>query len=89
MYLAKVAMDIVAKHVEPDAQGVRIAKLDERSYRELLWCHTPITDFWRVGAGTAKRIAELGCYTMGDIARLSRYNEDALYKALGINAAFT
>ena len=86
MYLAKVAMDIVAKHVPADEQGVRIAELNEQTYRELLWCHTPITDFWRVGGGTARRLAALGCYTMGDVARLSVYNEDALYKAMGINA---
>ena len=86
MFLAKVAMDIVAKHVPADEQGVRIAELNERTYRELLWCHTPITDFWRVGGGTARRLAALGCYTMGDVARLSVHNEDALYKAMGINA---
>ena len=86
MYLAKVAMDIVAKHVPADEQGVRIAELDEMSYREKLWCHTPITDFWRVGGGTARRLEALGCYTMGDIARLSVKNEGALYKAMGINA---
>ena len=86
LYLAKVAMDIVAKHVEPDEQGVRIAALDERSYRELLWCHRPLTDFWRVGRGTAARLAALGCFTMGDIARLSVRDEGALYAALGINA---
>lgn len=86
MYLAKVAMDIVAKHVPADEQGVRIAELNEQTYRELLWCHTPITDFWRVGGGTARRLAALGCYTMGDVARLSVHNEDALYKAMGINA---
>lgn len=86
MYLAKVAMDIVAKHVPADEQGVRIAELDEMSYREKLWCHTPITDFWRVGPGTARRLERLGCYTMGDVARLSVHNEGALYKAMGINA---
>ena len=86
MYLAKVAMDIVAKHVSADEQGVRIAELDEMSYREKLWCHTPITDFWRVGGGTARRLERLGCYTMGDVARLSVHNEGALYKAMGINA---
>lgn len=86
MYLAKVAMDIVAKHVPADEQGVRIAELDEMSYREKLWCHTPITDFWRVGGGTARRLERLGCYTMGDVARLSIHNEGALYKAMGINA---
>ncbi len=86
MYLAKIAMDIVAKHVPADEQGVRIAELDEMSYRKFLWCHKPITDFWRVGRGIAKRVAELGCTTMGDIARLSVQNEDLLYKSLGINA---
>lgn len=86
MYLAKVAMDIVAKHVPADEQGVRIAELDEMGYREKLWCHTPITDFWRVGPGTARRLERLGCYTMGDVARLSVHDEGALYKAMGINA---
>lgn len=86
MYLAKVAMDIEAKHVPADADGVRIAELDEMSYREKLWCHTPLTDFWRVGGGIARRMAKLGCHTMGDIARLSTKNEDAIYQALGINA---
>ena len=86
LYLAKVAMDIVAKHVPADKDGVRIAELNEQTYRELLWCHTPLTDFWGFGAGTAKRAAELNCFTMGDIARLSRTNEDALYKALGVKA---
>ena len=86
MYLAKVAMDIVAKHVKPDKDGVRIAELNERTYRELLWCHTPLTDFWRIGPGISKRLAALNCYTMGDIARLSVRNEDKLYAALGINA---
>ena len=86
MYLAKIAMDIVAKHIPADEQGVRIAELDEMSYRKLLWCHKPITDFWRVGGGIAKRVAELGCSTMGDIARLSVHDEDLLYKKLGVNA---
>lgn len=86
MYLAKVAMDIVAKHVPADEDGVRIAELNEMSYREKLWCHIPLTDFWRVGRGTAKRMEQLGCFTMGDIARLSMRNEDAIYSALGINA---
>ena len=86
LYLAKIAMDIVAKHVPADRDGVRIAELDERSYREKLWCHTPLTDFWRVGKGIARRMEALGCRTMGDIARLSVHNEDAIYKALGINA---
>ncbi|HIQ98247.1 MAG TPA: DNA methylase [Candidatus Scybalocola faecavium] len=92
LYLAKVAMDIVAKHVSPDKNGVRIAQLDELSYRRLLWSHEPITDFWRVGHGYAKKLYENGLYTMGDIARCSigketdYYNEDLLYKLFGINA---
>lgn len=92
MYLAKVAMDIVAKHVEADADGVRIAQLDEMSYRKLLWSHRPLTDFWRVGKGYAKKLEENGLYTMGDIARCSVgkandfYNEDLLYRLFGINA---
>ena len=86
MYLAKVAMDVVAKHVEADKDGVRIAELDEASYREKLWCHTPITDFWRVGKGIAERLGHLGIRTMGDIARQSVRDESVLYNALGINA---
>ena len=86
MYLAKIAMDIVAKHVPADKDGVRIAELDEMKYRELLWCHKPLTDFWRVGRGIARRLESLGCETMGDVARLSVTNEDMLYSALGINA---
>ena len=86
MYLAKVAMDIVAKHVPADRDGVRIAELDEMRYRELLWCHRPLTDFWRVGHGLARRLEKLGCHTMGDIARLSLQDEDLLYNAMGINA---
>ncbi|MBR0512078.1 MAG: DNA methylase [Ruminococcus sp.] len=86
LFLAKVAMDIVAKHVPADKDGVRIAELDETKYRELLWCHTPLTDFWGIGSGTAARVASLNCFTMGDIARLSTINEDLLYKALGVKA---
>ena len=92
LYLCKIAMDIVAKHMMPDADGVRMAELDERSYRQLLWAHTPITDFWRVGRGYAARLAEHGMYTMGDVARCSLggpgdyYNEELLYKIFGINA---
>ncbi len=86
MYLAKVAMDIVAKHVQPDIDGVRIAELDEIKYRKLLWCHKPLTDFWRVGRGIAARLEKLQCFTMGDIARLSVRNEDLLYDSFGINA---
>lgn len=92
MYLCKIAMDIMAKRATPDESGVRIAELDEMSYRQLLWEHRPITDFWRVGKGYAKKLESVGLYTMGDIARCSvgkaneYYNEDLLYKLLGINA---
>lgn len=92
LYLCKVAMDIVAKHVTPDEDGVRIAEIDEMSYRRLLWDHKPITDFWRVGRGIAHKLAANGMYTMGDIARCSLgslndyHNEDLLYKLFGINA---
>ena len=92
LYLSKVAMDIVAKRIEPDQNGVRIAELDEMSYRELLWSHRPLTDFWRVGKGYAKKLEERGLYTMGDVARCSigrpseYYNEDLLYQTFGVNA---
>ncbi len=86
MYLAKVAMDIVAKHVEPDENGARIAELNEKSYREKLWSHTPITDFWRVGRGYAKRLESAGLRTMGDIALCSERDEDFLYKMFGVSA---
>jgi DNA polymerase V len=86
LYLCKIAMDIVAKHVDADAGGVRIAELDELTYRKLLWDHKPITDFWRVGGGIAKRLENSGLHTMGAIARTSLYNEDLLYKMLGIDA---
>lgn len=86
MFLAKVAMDIVAKHMPADEDGVRIAELDERGFREKLWSHTPITDFWRIGAGTAKRLKKLGLDTMGDVARYSERYEDSLYKTFGVNA---
>lgn len=86
MYLCKIAMDITAKHSEPDRDGVRIAELDEMSYRRKLWGHKPITDFWRIGKGYAARLAKLGLYTMGDVARFSLTNEDILYKEFGINA---
>ena len=86
LYLAKIAMDIVAKKKEADEYGVRIATLDEMSYRKLLWNHEPITDFWRVGKGIACRLAKEGMYTMGDIAKCSIKNEDLLYKMFGINA---
>ena len=86
MYLAKVAMDIVAKHTEPDKFGVRMAELDEIGYRKALWNHKPLTSFWRVGNGYAKKLESNGLYTMGDIARCSIENEDLLYKLFGINA---
>ncbi len=92
LYLCKVAMDIVAKHAKPDNNNVRIAQLNERSYRQLLWDHTPITDFWRVGQGYRKKLEAVGLYTMGDIARCSLgkpndyHNEELLYKLFGINA---
>lgn len=92
LYLCKVAMDIQAKHIKPDENGVRIAELDEMSYRRLLWLHRPLTDFWRVGRGYTKKLEQYGLYTMGDIARcsvgkeLDFYNEDLLYKMFGINA---
>lgn len=92
LYLCKVAMDIVAKHVEADEDGLRIAELDEMSYRRLLWDHKPITDFWRVGKGYAKKLEAYGMYTMGDVARCSIgkendfLNEELLYKLFGINA---
>ncbi|WP_407398535.1 DNA methylase [Anaerovibrio sp.] len=92
LYLAKVAMDIMAKKIPEDKDGVRIAELDEMSYRQQLWTHTPITDFWRVGHGYERKLKEHGLYTMGDIARCSLgkeseyYNEDLLYRLFGINA---
>ena len=92
LYLAKIAMDITAKHMPADKDGVRIAELDERSYREQLWTHRPLTDFWRVGRGYAAKLESIGIYTMGDIARCSigkdtdYYNEELLYKLFGINA---
>ena len=86
MYLCKVAMDIVAKHMPADKDGVRIAELDEMTYREKLWSHRPITDFWRVGRGIAKRLETYGIYTMGDIALQSEHNEELLYRLFGVNA---
>lgn len=86
LYLCKIAMDIVAKHVNPDKNGVRIAGLDEMTYRKLLWSHRPLTDFWRVGKGYAKRLEEHGMYTMGDVAKMSVKNEELLYKLFGVNA---
>lgn len=92
LYLCKIAMDLYAKHCEPDKNGVRIAELDEMSYRRILWDHRPLTDFWRVGRGISKKLEEHGMYTMGDVARCSvgresdYYNEDLLYKLFGVNA---
>lgn len=92
LYLCKVAMDIVAKHIPPDGNGVRIAKLNEKTYREQLWAHQPLTDFWRIGKGYADKLAQHGMYTMGDVARCSigtgsqTNNEELLYKLFGINA---
>ena len=92
MYLAKIAMDIIAKHIPPDENGIPVATLDEMSYRQLLWAHQPLTDFWRIGRGYARQLADHGMYTMGDIARCSLglegryYNEDLLYKLFGVNA---
>ncbi len=86
LYLCKVSMDIVAKHTQPDANGVRIAELDETSYRRQLWSHQPLTDFWRVGGGYARKLAKYGIYTMGDIARCSLFREDLLYRLFGVNA---
>ena len=88
LYLCKVAMDIGAKHIQPDENGVRIAELDEMSYRRTLWAHRPLTDFWRVGRGYAKKLETHGLYTMGDIARCSIgkstefYNEELLYRSV-------
>ena len=86
LYLAKIAMDIVAKHKDPDSNGSRIAYLDEILYRKLLWNHEPLTDFWRIGNGISERLKKNGIYTMGDLARFSIDKEDELYKEFGINA---
>lgn len=92
LYLCKVAMDILAKHAQPDRWGVRIAELDEMSYRRQLWAHRPLTDFWRVGRGYAKKLEKVGLLTMGDVARCSLgrgdefYNEELLYSLFGVNA---
>lgn len=86
LYLAKIAMDIVAKHAEADSHGVRLAYIDIKKYRELLWEHKPLTSFWRVGRGISKRLEQMGLYTMGDIARYSIDNEDKLFKEFGVSA---
>ena len=86
LYLCKVAMDIVAKHIPADRNGVRIAELDEMSYRRSLWSHRPLTDFWRIGKGYSKKLEEHGMFTMGDVARQSVRDEGLLYKLFGVNA---
>lgn len=88
LYLAKVAMDVVAKHLPADAAGVRVAELDERRYRELLWDHQPLTDFWRIGPGTERRLKELGIRTLGELARysVSPEGEERLYRKFGVDA---
>jgi len=86
LFLAKVAMDIVAKKMPPDKDGVRIAALDEQTYRKQLWAHTPLTDFWRVGKGIAKKLEANHMYTMGDVAERSEYDEETLYRLFGVNA---
>ena len=88
MYLCKVALDITAKHIPPDKDGVRIAQLDMMTYRRTLWTHRELTDFWMVGAATAKRLNKLGLYTMGDVARCSLQYEEMLYKEFGKNAVY-
>ncbi len=86
LYLAKIAMDLVAKHLPADENGVRIAALDEMSYREQLWAHTPLTDFWRIGHGYEKKLARYGIHTMGDIARCSCQDDGLLFRLFGVNA---
>lgn len=86
LYLAKLAMDITAKHAPPDKNGVRIAELDEESFRYLLWDHRPLTDFWHTGAGTVRRLESLGIHTMGELARFSLKEEDLLFRHFGVDA---
>ena len=86
LFLCKVAMDITAKHIPADENGVRIASLDEMEFRRKLWNHRPLTDFWRVGRGISRKLEAHGIYTMGDVARCSVHNEDLLYKLFGVNA---
>ena len=86
LYLCKIAMDIVAKHAKPDEFGVRMAQLDEMTYRKYLWSYRPLTDFWRLGPGYARKLQAHGMHTMGDVARCSVHNEDLLYKLFGVNA---
>ena len=86
LYLCKIAMDVLAKHMPADELGVRIAELDEQSYRKTMWAHRPITDFWRIGGGYSRTLARYGMFTMGDVARMSLQNEDLLYRLFGVNA---
>lgn len=86
LYLAKIAMDIVAKKIPADENGVRIAELDEMSYRKKLWGHTPLTDFWRIGGGYARRLEKMQIFTMGDLARFSEHGEDLLFRMFGVAA---
>ncbi len=86
LYLCKIAMDIMAKHIPPDEAGVRIAQLDEKSYRKYLWGHKPLTDFWRIGPGIARQLEKNGMHTLGDVARVSTYNEELLYRIFGVDA---
>ena len=88
MYLCKVALDITAKHIPPDKDGVRIAQLDMMTYRRTLWMHRDLTDFWMIGSATARRLNKLGLYTMGDVARCSLTDEERLYKEFGKNAVY-
>ena len=86
LYLAKIAMDITAKHIPADKDGVRVAELDEQSFREKLWTHKPMTDFWQIGPGIASHLARMGIHTMGDLARLSLQNEEVFFREFGIDA---
>ena len=86
LYLAKVAMDVVAKHIMPNEKGVRIAWLNEEKYKRILWEHRPITDFWRVGKGIAKKLEQNNIFTMGDVAKCSLIDEEKLYKLFGVNS---
>lgn len=86
LYLAKIAMDITAKHLPADKDGVRVAELDEMSFREKLWTHEPLTDFWQIGPGIASRLARMGVHTMGDLARLSLQNEEIFFREFGVDA---
>ena len=86
LYLAKIAMDITAKHIPADKDGVRVAELDEQSYREKLWGHQPLTDFWQIGGGIASHLTRMGIHTMGDLARLSLQNEEIFFREFGVDA---